>query len=142
MAMLAGADLIYGAGLVDMGMSFDYSQFVADNDIIRMMRRVTKGITVDDETMAVDLIHKIGPRGHFLMEEHTVAHMQEHCVPRMIDRETRDVWEERGAQNYAGKAQEKAIEILENYKPAPLPPKVIENMRSFIEEREKEYAKK
>ena len=57
---LAGANLIYGLGMIEMGMTIDYGQMVMDNEFARMIKYVVQGIPVNDETLAVDVIHEIG----------------------------------------------------------------------------------
>ena len=43
MAALAGADLIYGAGMTESGVTFDYAQYVLDNDMARMIKHTVQG---------------------------------------------------------------------------------------------------
>ena len=54
MPALAGANLIYGPGMIESGVTFDCAQFVMDNEIARMIKHVVGGIRVDDETLAVE----------------------------------------------------------------------------------------
>ena len=63
MAALAGANLIYGAGMIESGVTFDCGQLVMDNEIARMIKHVVNGIPVDDETLAVEDIAGVGPFG-------------------------------------------------------------------------------
>ncbi|NIO04388.1 MAG: Trimethylamine methyltransferase MttB, partial [Proteobacteria bacterium] len=58
---LAGANLIYGLGMLEMGMTLSFAQLVMDNEFARMIKHVVKGIPVNDETLAVDVIREIGP---------------------------------------------------------------------------------
>ena len=58
--MLAGANIIYGAGMLELGMTFSYSQYVADDEIVRMLSRILRGIPSDDEHLAVDIIKEVG----------------------------------------------------------------------------------
>ena len=51
---MAGANLIYGAGMIESGVTFDSAQFVMDNEIARMIKHIVGGIRVDDESLAVD----------------------------------------------------------------------------------------
>ena len=71
-AAMAGANLIYGAGMLDSGLIFSYAQLVIDNDIFKMIRKVMQGMHVDDENLAVDIIKSVGPGGDFLMQDHTM----------------------------------------------------------------------
>ena len=57
---LAGANLIYGLGMIEMGMTIYYGQMVMDNEFARMIKYLVQGIPVNDETLAVDVIKEIG----------------------------------------------------------------------------------
>ncbi len=142
MTALAGANLIYGVGMVELGITFSYEQLVIDNDIIRMVRRLIEGIPVDDEALAVDVIASVGPGGNFLMEEHTLRHMKrEQSQPRILDRTMRYSWEAAGSKDLTQVAREVALEILENHRPEPLPPGVAERLREIIREAEAELCR-
>ena len=62
MTALAGANIIYGSGMIDFGITVDYGQLLFSNDIIKMVRRGLQGIDVNRETLAVDIIDKSRPR--------------------------------------------------------------------------------
>lgn len=131
--------MIYGLGMLEMGITLSFAQLVMDNDFVKMVRRVLQGIPVTDETLAVDVIKRVGARGNFLTEEHTVKHMrQNQSQPRLIDRTMREFWEAKGGLDLTAKAAEKAREILETHKPQPLPDKVVETIRDLREQAEKE----
>jgi len=53
-AALAGTNLIYGLGMIESGVTFDYAQLVIDNEMARMVKQVVRGVRVDDEALAVD----------------------------------------------------------------------------------------
>ena len=65
-AALAGANLIYGLGMIEMGMTIDYGQMVMDNEFARMIKYVVQGIPVNDETLALDVVEELGPTGRYL----------------------------------------------------------------------------
>jgi len=131
--------LIYGLGMLEMGMTLSYAQLVMDNDAAKMVRRVLQGIPVTDETLAVDLIKQVGARENFLAEEHTVKYMRQYLSqPQIIDRNMRDMWETQGSKDMPTRATEKAIELLESHTPDPLPEGAEAAIRLMIEDTEKE----
>ena len=77
-AALAGTNLIYGPGMLDSGNTLDYAMMVVDDDIARMIRKYVGGVTVNDETLAVDEICAIAPFNDYLSTDLTYAHMREH----------------------------------------------------------------
>ena len=135
---LAGANLIYGLGMIEMGMTIDYGQLVMDNEFARMIKHVVGGIAVNDETLAVDVIHEIGVGKNFLSHDNTFKHMRSQSQPKLIDRRTREDWEAGGRTDIYQRALEEARYILENHKPEPLPENVLATIRSIIEESEAE----
>jgi len=135
---LAGANLIYGLGMIEMGMTIDYGQMVMDNEFARMIKYLVQGIPVNDETLAVDVIKEIGVGKDFLSHASTYKHMRTQSQPKLIDRRMREDWEASGRKDIYQRALDKARYILENHKPDPLPDDVLAAIRSIVEEAEAE----
>jgi len=135
---LAGANLIYGLGMIEMGMTIDYGQMVMDNEFARMIKYLVQGIPVNDETLAVDVIKEIGVGKDFLSHESTYKHMRTQSQPKLIDRRMREDWQAAGSTDIYQRALEEARYILENHKPDPLPDDVPAAIRSIVEEAEAE----
>jgi trimethylamine--corrinoid protein Co-methyltransferase len=133
---LAGANLIYGAGMTESGVTFDYAQYVIDNDIARMVKHTVAGVPVNDETLAVDDIHAVGPFGDFLSLDATMRHMREQSQPKLMDRRVREEWEAMGAQDAYSAAKEEAKRILEEHHPEPLPAEVTQQIEAIVREAE------
>jgi trimethylamine--corrinoid protein Co-methyltransferase len=134
--------MIYGGGMLEMGLTMSYGQLVMDNEIIAMTRKVLEGIPVNDETLAVDVIKSVGARGHFLAEDHTYHNMRKLSEPKIIDRRMRQFWQANGAKDLATVCDEKAREILETHKPDPLPDHAHQKLLKIIKEREAELGLK
>jgi len=135
---LAGANLIYGLGMIEMGMTIDYGQMVMDNEFARMIKYLVQGIPVNDETLAVDVIKEIGVGKDFLSHASTYKHMRTQSQPKLIDRRMREDWQAAGGTDIYQRALEEARYILENHKPDPLPDTVLSAIRSIVEEAEAE----
>jgi trimethylamine--corrinoid protein Co-methyltransferase len=135
---LAGANLIYGLGMIESGMTFDFGQLVMDNEFARMIKFAVGGIPVNDETLATDVIAEVGPFGDFLGHEHTMRHMREQSPAALIDRRVREDWEASGSQTLYERATDKARQILAAHRPEPLPESVAEELRAIIADTEKE----
>ena len=135
---LAGANMIYGLGMLESGITFDYGQLVLDCEMARMINFTVHGIPVNDDTLAVDVIKEIGPGRDFLMHPHTYDGMKGQSRPEIIDRRTRAPWQEDGATTAYARAVEKARWILANHQPDPLPQEVLAKIRAIVEEAERE----
>lgn len=127
--------------MLDAGMTLNFGQLVVDNEMIKMIKHVTQGIPVNDYNIAADVIKAVGPRGHYLMEEHTMENLHSQSDVTVFNRQTREDWSNDGMQTVNAKAHEKALEILNNYKPTPLPKGAAEKMQEVIKEAEKRYIK-
>ena len=76
-SLLAGAEMLSGAGLLHAARVFALDEMVLDAEIFSLLRHLAAGISVLADDLAVDAIGEVGPGGNFLAEDHTVAHMRE-----------------------------------------------------------------
>lgn len=130
---LAGCNLIYGMGMLELGMTLSFAQLVIDDEIAAMVKRVVRGINVSEETLAVDLIKQVGPGKDFLGQKHTRLHQkEEQSKVKLIDRRMRGAWEKRGGKDLAQAAKERAREILQTHVPRALPKEVAAELRSIV----------
>ena len=56
MPALSGCNVIYGSGMLEMGITFDLAQLVLDNEVAGLIKRAVRGIEVNDETLSLDTI--------------------------------------------------------------------------------------
>jgi trimethylamine--corrinoid protein Co-methyltransferase len=118
---LAGANLVYGMGMLEMGQVLSFSQMVMDNEFAAMIKRTIRGIEVNDELMAVDVIKQVGIGGNFLGQQHTMDHIVgEQVQADLIDRRMRGGWEKKGAKDLHQSSVERAKKILETHQPKQL----------------------
>jgi len=84
-----------------------YEQFVIDDEIIGMSCKVLKGIDVDPEHLALDVIDAVGPGGNFMMSPHTLEHMRREYFDGngVTDARSRDNWEKEGSQDAFARAR-------------------------------------
>jgi len=135
---LAGANVIYGLGMLEMGITFDLAQLVLDHEIAAMILHSLSGIPVNDETLSVDAIKEMGIGKDYLAHEATFKYMKTQSQAYLIDRRMREDWEAAGSKDMYGRAHRKMIDILETYEPPPLPDDVRARIRSIVIEAEKE----
>ena len=135
---MAGANQIYGAGMIESGVTFDCAQLVIDDEIAAMIEYVVRGFRVDDEALAVEDIAAVGPFGDFLSLEATMRHMREQSMPKYLDRRVREDWKERGGSDLYERAKVAALEIIESHKPEPLDADVAKQIRAIVEAADRE----
>jgi len=129
-------------GMLELGITFSLTQLVIDNEITKMVKAALRGIDVNDENMALEVIKQVGPGGNFLSAEHTLRHMREQSHSKLIDRRMWQQWEADGKKDFAQRAHEEVLSILRNHKPEPLPPEVLSTLHSIVESAEGEILKK
>jgi trimethylamine--corrinoid protein Co-methyltransferase len=136
--VLAGADVVYGAGELAGGMAASFEELVIDDEICRAVLRAVQGIEVNDETLAIDVIDKVGPGGHYLAEKHTLKHFQDVLFfPELTDRQSYDAWRKDGGKNMVSRAKEKAEDILKEHWPTPLDEDIQKEISEIIRRAEK-----
>lgn len=138
LAALAGTNLIYGPGMIESGMTFDYGQMVMDAEFVRMIKFVVGGIPVNDDTLSVDLIKEVGQFKDYLAHENTYKHMRMYPQPKLMDRRMRGDWEASGSKDMYANAMETARTILKEHKPEPLSDHVLGELRSIVQGAEEE----
>lgn len=89
---MSGANYIHDiAGLMESDLTVSYEKLVVDNEILGMCQRVLRGIEVNDDTLAADLMIEKGPGKDFMTEDHTLRHMREEFfVPELANRDKRE----------------------------------------------------
>jgi trimethylamine--corrinoid protein Co-methyltransferase len=102
-----------------------------NNELIGWLRQYLRKLEINEDTLALDLIHEVGPDGNFLEAEHTLKHVREDWRPSLLDRLDYYRWADQGSRTVKQRANEKVKEILENHRTDPLPEDVIQKLNDF-----------
>jgi trimethylamine--corrinoid protein Co-methyltransferase len=128
---LIGANLVHDAGSwLDHGSLASPAFMVLVNEILSMVQQYMKGLPVNEKTLALDLIDKIGPGGHYLYEDHTHEHFREVWYSDLFDRSVYDVWVADGERGFSERLREKTLNLME-VEPDPLPEDVLEELENM-----------
>lgn len=139
MPALGGLNLIYGAGMIESGVTIDYGTLVMDNDIARICKYVLRGIPTNDETLMVDEIIEVGSEEDFLSRMSTLKLMRQHqSKAGNIDRRVREEWDMDGGTDMYTRCSEKAKEIVEGHKVEELPSEVVDQIKGIVAKAEKD----
>ena len=112
-----------GAGFLDFVLTVSFEQYVIDNEIIGMVKRMQRGFEVDKETLGLETIKSIGPGGNFMGTDHTVRYMHNALhTPLLSDRYSREDWLERGGKDARLRAREISKEYIKHHLPQGLSP--------------------
>ncbi|HSR30664.1 MAG TPA: trimethylamine methyltransferase family protein [Anaerolineae bacterium] len=138
-AVLAGVNFITCGGTLDSSMLESDPLLMLDDELCGAALRVARGIEVNDGTLALDLIKRIGYSGNYLAEDHTVRRFrQEHYIPKLLPREPYDAWQEAGGRSALDRAKDRVREILAEHRPRELDPimeRELDRFRQMVAER-------
>jgi trimethylamine--corrinoid protein Co-methyltransferase len=120
MARLTGANLVHDVGYLESGLTTSYEMIVLTDELIAMTDSVMRGIEVTDETLMLDELREVGPGGHFLNTDATMARFRDFWYPDLMSREIRQTWVERGGTRLGQRLNGKVKAILKDYRCEPL----------------------
>lgn len=135
---LAGANLVYGTGMLDSGMVLDYGKMILDDEINQNIKRIVKGMPVTEKTLSVELIKEMGITGNFLTHPSTLSHFPEFVQPKLMNRESYENWSANGRTDLHARALEKARELVESHHPPSIGKQAQKEIDDIIRETEKE----
>jgi trimethylamine--corrinoid protein Co-methyltransferase len=136
---LSAGDLCHDVGYTESGLTGSILQTAMIDEAIGYSRRITRGIQVDDDTLAVDVIHNVGANGHYLYEPHTHRHYKsEFWYPNLCDRRNYEDWTDAGQSRMHDRVVVRVQEILAHHQPSTVKPEtktVIQEVLDRAEER-------
>lgn len=134
--ILAGADMIAGIGLLEDCRTLWLEQLVIDDEIARIIGRMAKGIEVDDGSLALDLIDRVGVGRDYLAQRHTMDHFRtEHFIPLLSDRSSYDTWASKGSKGILERAAHEVRRILKEHSVEVLAPEVDRTTEKLLKKR-------
>ncbi len=136
LSSLNGGNLVHDVGYINNGLTTSFEQLVVSNEVIGMVRHITQGFEINEETLAIDLINEIGPGGEYLSSEHTLKHFRGNWFPDLISRLPYDIWEKENNKDLGTRANERAKYILENHTPEPIEEQLKNELREIIKSAE------
>jgi len=111
---------------------------VIANEIIGFLRAATRGVPVNDETLALDVIDELGPTGSYLQHPHTLRHYKEPFYSDLMDKGPYAQWERKGKLSLEDRAAQVVDKILDTHHPTPLPEDVHRQLQEILH-REQEW---
>ncbi len=133
--MLAGADLFGHAGILGSDHGGSLPWLVMDDEAMDFAKRLVRGFTVDEETLAGPVIADVGPGGNYLAQTHTVQHYREELwIPSDVwTRDTYETWMSKGNTTTEERAIARVNEILEHHQPEPMEPALAKEIDKIVD---------
>jgi trimethylamine--corrinoid protein Co-methyltransferase len=134
---LTGGDLCHDVGYTESAMTGSVFQLAAMDEAIGYARRITRGIEVNEDTLATQVIHDVGPNGHYLREPHTHRYYKnEFWYPNLCDRRNFEEWDMMGRTTMKDRTVARVRDILASHEPSPLKEGTAELIQEVLEEAE------
>jgi trimethylamine--corrinoid protein Co-methyltransferase len=135
---MAGMNMIQDCAVIAFDDAGCLEMAVIVDEIIGMVERILRGASIDDESLALDVIEKVGPGGHFMSQKHTLEHAKKELyIPKIFDRNPESTWLKAGGKDIRQVANERAKKILTEHRPTPLPKDVQQKLDEIVREAEK-----
>lgn len=131
---VGGANLIHDIGYLDSAMTGSLALVVLCDEIIGWIRHYLKGMQINEETLALDVIEEVGCDGNFLETEHTYRHVRDDWQPTLFDRRDHDGWRAEGATTLEDRARERVCRILDQHRAARLPEPVSKQLADIADQ--------
>jgi len=131
--------VMHAAGWLEGGLTASYEKFIIDVEGLAMFYHFLDGFTIDDDTLALDMIAEVGPGGHHFGTAHTQARFKtEFYQPFLSDRLGYETWKAAGEWDAARRAHGIWKDLLAQYEPPPLDPGIQQGLMEYVERRERE----
>jgi len=132
-AVLAGVHFVTCGGTLESTITESHPLLVLDDALCGLALRLARGIEVNDETIALELIKDVGWKGHYLDKLHTAQHHRhEFFRSKLLRRDGRETWESKGSKTALDLASERVREILAKHQPRQLEPGVEKELLDYV----------
>lgn len=136
MPIMAGADMIAGIGLLEDCRTVWLEQLIIDSEISEIIGRMARGIDVNEDTLALDVVDRVGPGKDYLGQRHTMERFRtEHFIPTVSDRSSYDTWVAKGSKTTLQRAGEEVKRILRDHTVEPVRKEVSETAARLVKKR-------
>jgi trimethylamine--corrinoid protein Co-methyltransferase len=131
---IGGANLIHDIGYLDCAMTGALEFVAFCDELVGWLKRYLRTPRITDETLALDLVHDVGPDGYFLEADHTLEHVREDWQPSIFDHTNFSDWAAQGSVDLQTRAKQRVRNLLAQYEPDPLPPGVDRRIEEVLAE--------
>lgn len=119
--VLIGGNIIHDLGYLESGLTYSFAQLAICNEMVSWIKAFYNPIEVNEETLALAVVERVGAEGQYLKDKHTRKHYRDHWYPALFERGNYRDWLEKGGKTLAERAAEQVDALLEEHAPEPLP---------------------
>lgn len=118
--LLSQANLVHDIGVADHCRSVNPELIVLCDEVIEMLKHYIQGVSVDDQSLALDLIERVGPGGAYLTELHTMNNFRNVFYPTLFSRKMKNP----DRSEVRDKIRDRMADILANHQVPSLDPSI------------------
>ncbi len=139
--LLAGLNMIHDLGFLEMALTSSIEMVVMMEEVVGMAKKFQEGISTDPESIAKEIIEKVGPGGSYIGEMHTASKFRDELwFPTLMDRNTHEKWVNKKSLRLSERVKIKSLNILKSHKPIQLneniKTKIINILDNAVKEKE------
>jgi trimethylamine--corrinoid protein Co-methyltransferase len=135
-SMLSRCNVIHDVGYIESGHTSSMEMLVMADELIGMSRYFTEGLDVNENTLAIDVIDRVGKgpdNSMFLTDPHTFENFKSaHFMPELMDRARYEFWEKQGKKDLFEKCNEKARRLLSEHQITPKSDEVAKHINTIL----------
>ena len=117
---------------MESGLTASYEMIVLTDELVGMADNFMKGIEVTEETLMLDELHQVGPGGHFLDTDQTLARYRDLWYLSLLDRRRRTEWAAAGGLTMGEKLTARVKEIIAGHRPKLLAPDIEAQIHAIL----------
>lgn len=132
-ATLNGCNLIHDCGYLEAGLTSSFESVLFADEVVSMIKHMLQPPSFTDGTVPIDVMDRVGPSGHFLATDHTLAHYRRtFWVPRYLNRQRFEKWQAAGSKDIIAVLNQKARTIFASHQPEPVPADRVEAIARIV----------
>jgi len=136
-----GCDILSGVGNVEGNKACSPVQAIADNDMVKIIKRAISGVKVDDDTLAWQEILDTAGGGHYLERDHTFRHCHDFLRTELFTLKSREAWNSEGGKDLYARTLDKYRRLKSRLKPLELPREVQEGLDRIVKQADERLVK-
>jgi trimethylamine--corrinoid protein Co-methyltransferase len=117
-SILSKANIVHDVGVMDHCLSVSPEAVILADEVIESMKAYGRGITIENDTLDVDLIEAVGPGGNYVSTDHTLDNFNEVWYPAYFSRDRQNP----DQSEVLARIRRKFASIMEEYEVPALDP--------------------
>lgn len=131
LSAMSGANLNHDVGYLDFGRTGSLEMVIILDEFIAQIKRLRQGVSINEETLAIQVMQEVGVNSHFLSHLHTMKHFSTaQWRPKLTNRLGYDRWQKAGSSTLLERAGKRLKEILETHQAFPPSPEKAAAIRN------------